>query len=131
MTPFPHSISESVTPREALSVMEQNEIHHLPVLRDEEIIGAVSLRELNLILSCTEDKELPLSSLALSSPFLVDVHDRLITVLDGMRSHHVDVAYVTKNARLVGVFSAADCYTLFLRELTQTSLVPEPPDETA
>ncbi|NNE37472.1 MAG: CBS domain-containing protein [Gammaproteobacteria bacterium] len=113
MTPFPYSIGIDATVSDAREYMEAHQIHHLPVVHDEKITGIINHRDFE-----SEDVK-NIAELELESPQLFDLNDRLDNVLETMADRHVDTVLVTKNSKLVGIFTYTDAcrhFASYLRE---------------
>ncbi|MCC6954114.1 MAG: CBS domain-containing protein [Deltaproteobacteria bacterium] len=130
MTPFPYSVDATQSLDEAVTVMKEHDIRHLPVRKDEELLGILSERELQLIIarakSDSSQKE-PLVGEVLSGPaHVVDLLTPVAEVVEEMALHRLGAVLVTKSGKLVGVFTATDacrCLADILREME-----PEPED---
>jgi CBS domain-containing protein len=73
MTPGPVTVDEAATLDEALRLMSEREIRHLPVLRGDEVVGMLSDRDLRTLgMSMAED---PASLERLSARLRMRVRD--------------------------------------------------------
>jgi acetoin utilization protein AcuB len=93
--------------------MEEHQIHHLPVVKDEKITGIINHRDFHM-----KNVE-KLAELEIEVPQLFDLNDRLDNVLETMADKHLDTVLVTKNSKLVGIFTYTDAcrhFASYLRE---------------
>lgn len=128
MTPFPYSINPEEPVKQALELMANHNIHHLPVTSDDGLVGMVSSRDIRLILDSTasdsDEDQLKVSNVMTEEPYTVDLSERLDSVLHRMAEHHLRSVVVTRKGKLVGIFTEVDaCSTFaeFLREQVRRS----------
>lgn len=119
MTPFPHTIETSRTLHDAKLMMAQGELRHLPVVDAGRLVGIISDRDIKLVLSVTKAKDADRTVLVQDAcnfeAYVVDAHTRLDHVVQHMAEHRIGSALVTKNGKLVGIFTTTDA----CRELAQ------------
>ena len=122
MTPFPYSVEEDSPVGEALEFMRRHKIRHLPVTRAGELIGVVSDRDIKLMLgpdfAYPDAGELRVKDAMVEDPYIVDFATPLHTVLNRMAEQHIGSAIVTRNGKLVGVFTSTDACRAFADYLT-------------
>ena len=123
MTTTPHTIQEEQSLVVAHKLMKDYEIRHLPVMRDEQLVGILSERDVQVITALDD-----------IDPNLVTVHDamtrQVVTVepdapLDRvatmMAESKVGSVVVVSNHKVVGIFTTIDGMAA-LAELLQTRL---------
>jgi acetoin utilization protein AcuB len=117
MTPFPYSVDLEASFDEASELMGHHNVHHLPVTRDNEVVGVITDKDLT---SATGVHPPTGGSVALSvrdlyraDPYIVSVDEPLDDVLLTMAERHIDSAIVTKAGKLVGMFTATDACRTF------------------
>ena len=112
MTAFPFDIGIREPIGNARRMMMERKIHHLPVVDNHELKGLISDRDIKLILGPEFDypdpKELTVEDAMVDDPYVVDSETSIITVLDELARRRIGAALVTKEGRLVGIFSASD-----------------------
>lgn len=112
MTPFPHFIAPSATLSAADAMMEKYNIHHLPVVDDDDIIGMLSMRDMlkavRLGESLRDKHDILVSDVINHRPYMVDVSDPLPEVLRAMSDNHIGSVIVLKDGDLAGVFTTND-----------------------
>lgn len=121
MTPFPYSIKDSASLSEAGEQMRQHNIRHLPVMKDRQLIGIVSDRDVavytqNLKLEI-DHSELTVSDVCTPGVYVVDLKEPLHNVLLHMAQQHLDCTLVTKKGKLVGLFTVTDACRTFAQHL--------------
>jgi acetoin utilization protein AcuB len=110
MTPNPHSIGLRQSLAQAYAFMREKNLRHLPVLAGAKLVGLIDdpdLRTFELL------KGVDLSSLSVEKamtpvPYSVTETTRLDEVAKVMAAHKYDVAVVTRDAAVVGVFTSTD-----------------------
>ena len=113
MTPFPYSVSINSLLSDAKIYMHQHEIHHLPVIDGEKIVGLIDERDFD-----GQNYE-SIGDITLSSPQVFDLNERLDIVLEIMADKRLDTVLITKNSKLVGIFTESDAYRHFSRYLRE------------
>jgi acetoin utilization protein AcuB len=128
MTPFPYSIEPSASVQEAQDLMADHGIHHLPVTEDGELVGMISLDDINLLVSKNPVKNkrgsLKVKDTMVEETYTVDLSERLDSVLHRMAEHHLRAVVVTRKGKLVGIFTQIDAcaaFAEFLREQLRRS----------
>ena len=117
MTPFPYSIDIDADLLEARALMDSHGIRHLPVKENGQLIGVVAESDVNLAL----DPEVALGAagatrvrdVCVRGAYIVDLMERLDTVLLNMAERHIGSALVMKSGRLAGIFTSTDACRYF------------------
>jgi acetoin utilization protein AcuB len=117
MTAFPYSVKVETPVKEALEIMQSYRIRHLPVMRNTEVAGIISDRDIKLILgpdfAYPEPEKLMVGDLLLPEPYIADLEERLDVVLTHMATHHINYAVITRRGALVGLFTSTDAHRAF------------------
>ena len=133
MTPFPWFIHVDDRLARAKQVMREQDIRHLPVTRDGELVGVVTQRDVQLAESITPEpaqrEALTVEDVSALEPYVVDIGDRLDHVLLEMAKRRIGSALVTRQGKLAGIFTVTDACRAFGEFLR--SMFPEGPDEAA
>jgi acetoin utilization protein AcuB len=132
MTPFPYSIEVEASVNAARDLMWEHDIRHLPVTQDGELVGVVSERDIGLVLASRAGEDathISVRETFSASPYTADLNTPLADVLSHMAESQLGSALVTRNGKLVGIFTATDACAAFARHLHE--LFPDPPDEVA
>ena len=120
MTAFPYSVDINQSIQYAHKFLQQHNLAHLPITNKEELVGVISKRDIRLhILQENDEKEKMVSDIPLGYKYVVDLNERLDHVLETMADKHIDSALVTRQGRLVGIFTLSDVCRSFARYLNE------------
>lgn len=114
MTPFPHSVTPETTVAEAQMIMSEGGFRHLPVLRNHEVVGLLSARDLDVarllvaLEAKGEDEPTRVGALCARPVFSVDLHASLGETLRTMAKEQFGSAVVTREGRLAGIITSVD-----------------------
>jgi acetoin utilization protein AcuB len=121
MTPFPYVVQVSESVLAARALMLEHEVRHLPVKEGNTLLGVLTDRDLKRALDPSlglpPREELFVRDVYISDAYVVDVGEPLDGVLDHLSTEHVGSALVTKNGRLVGIFTLTDAARILCRHL--------------
>ena len=124
MTPFPWSVAAQDSLGRAIEMMQEHGIRHLPVEEDGVLVGVVSDRDIKNLLSITAGhmgrQDLKICDALARDPYVVDISTPLDEVVLEMADRHIGSALVTKQGKLVGIFTVTDAcrsFGEFLRSL--------------
>ena len=124
MTPFPYHIAAEQGVEDALQLMLEHNIRHLPVMVDGNIESIVSDRDIKRAQLIghrgATDEELLVGDICPASSSFADVYDPLDQVLEVMIERRLDAIIVLKEGAPAGIFTDIDaCSTLLglLREV--------------
>ncbi len=134
MTPFPYSVDAGAPLREAKTFLREKEIRHLPVSESGDLVGVITDRDIKLVLgpdfAYPSEDELRVRDVMVKEAYSVELTERLDNVLAYMANHHLGSALVTKNGKLVGIFTATDACRAF-SEFLRASFPPASGDRVA
>ena len=112
MTPFPHSIDIDAPLAQARKMMREGNFRHLPVISGGGIVGIVTDRDIKLLLGPDfgnpDERELRVHDAYIDKPCVVQASTPVAAVARAMAQHHIGSAIVTKNGKLVGIFTVTD-----------------------
>ena len=112
MTPFPHSVDVDAPLADAHRMMREGHFRHLPVTSGTNIAGILTDRDIKLVLGpefgSPDERELSVRDAYVQEPCVVPASTPLATVARTMAEHHIGSAIVTKNDKLVGIFTVTD-----------------------
>ena len=115
MHPFPHGIGDHETLATAKKMMAKYGIRHLPVQRGGAVLGILTDRDINYVLS-QEDRpaeELFVKDSYIEDPFIVEPHVSVRRAARRMADERIGCAVVAQNEKLLGIFTTVDaCRTL-------------------
>ena len=126
MTRDPMYAAETASMAEALTMLSESGIRHLPVVRDGELLGIVSDRDFQgLGLSMVNDvrsydamrqrMERSVGELVSGSALSVESDTELAEVIDLFLEEKIGALPVVKKGRLVGIITATDILLAFAR----------------
>lgn len=134
MTPFPYSVDVGAPLRQAKTFLREKEIRHLPVSEGDKLVGVITDRDIKLMLgpdfAYPSEDELVVRDVMVSDVYAVELTERLDVVLAHMAAHHMGSALVTKNGKLVGIFTATDACRTF-SEFLRAQFPPTSGDQVA
>ncbi len=110
MTTQPISIEAGQTLQDAIMVLKQHSIRHLPVMRGNEVVGLLSDRDVKLALGIQglDTDRMPVIDICIEKPYTVKPEAHLKEVALTMASKHYGSAIVVSNGKLVGIFTTVD-----------------------
>lgn len=119
MTPFPHTINIDATIADADSLLKEHNFHHLPVVEDGHLAGALSARDITLSLSLQSDfsMEIPTTVRSVYSPiaYSADIEEPLTSVLEKMIEKKIGSVIITKNNKVAGIITDTDIEKTLLK----------------
>jgi len=120
MSTSPLFIEDQRSLADAVDLMSQHQIHHLPVLSDGDLVGLLSDRDLNHYLGFEGvDAEIePVSHVADREIYTVAPTSPITEVAAQMAERRIGSAVVVDNNKVVGIFTSVDA----LRALSELAL---------
>jgi len=121
MTPFPYVVQVDDSVLAARVLMVDHDVRHLPVKDGNTLLGVLTDRDLKRAFDPSPGlppkEELFVRDVFIPDAYIVDVGEPLDAVLNHLSSQHIGSALVTKNGRLVGIFTLTDAARIFCRHL--------------
>lgn len=112
MTTTPHSIEANESVYRAMELMQQLKIRHLPVLKQSQLIGLISERDVKTLLTLTgsvaSPKDILVGDICADLPYVTKPDALLNEVATEMAEKKFGSAIVVDNGKLVGIFTAVD-----------------------
>ncbi len=108
MTPFPYFIHDTAIVEDARVMMQEHEIHHLPVQRGRDLIGIVSNRDLDK----ASDRGVQIQDVLRPDVLIVEMDQPLDRVLRLMMRERVGSVLVRRGEKLAGIFTNFDACRL-------------------
>jgi acetoin utilization protein AcuB len=112
MTPFPYSIDVDAPLAEAHALMRRHHFWHLPVTANGAIAGILTDRDIKLVLGPDfgnpDEHALRVRDAYVERPWVVPASTPVAIVARTMADNHIGSAIVTKNDKLVGIFTVTD-----------------------
>ncbi|MDP5208562.1 CBS domain-containing protein [Microbulbifer sp. 2205BS26-8] len=125
MTPFPHHIDMEATVEEAVAMMEEHGVRHLPVTRSGELETVISKGDIERAHAPghrLEEQQLYVHDLCARRPFVADIRDPLDKILLAMADTGIGSVLVMREGELVGIVTVTDVLRFcskYLAELAQ------------
>ena len=119
MTADPYCIQRDESLRQAHKLMRMRNVRHLPVLKDEQLVGLVSERDLHLLetLKSVDPAKEPVAEAMTESPFAVAPGARVREVVQEMLQKKYGSAVVVEHGRVIGIFTRSDALRALLKLL--------------
>jgi acetoin utilization protein AcuB len=112
MTPFPYSIDVDAPLEEAHKLMREHHFRHLPVTSGGAVVGVLTDRDIKLVVgpdfATPDERTMRVRDAYIEKPCVVPASTPVAVVARTMAEHHIGSAIVTKNDKLVGVFTVTD-----------------------
>jgi len=110
MTYQPHTIGNDQTLESAKKVMRELRVRHLPVLKGGELIGILTDRDINLVLSfeTPEAAKMKVEEACTERPYTTNPNAPLDQVVSHMAEKKYGSAIITDNGKVVGIFTEVD-----------------------
>ncbi|MDZ4083967.1 MAG: CBS domain-containing protein [Bdellovibrionales bacterium] len=115
-TPNPITATTHSKVEELARVMKEHGIRHIPILKNEKVVGIVSDRDLKVIagLKMLEKSLLTAADIMSVDPVTVDSSTMLDEVAFEMSEKKIGSVIVTENDQLVGIFTVTDALNAFI-----------------
>ena len=121
MTPFPYTVEADAPLSAAHRLMREHNFRHLPVTSGGALVGILTDRDLKLILGPdfggASEQELKVRDAYVERPCVVPASTPVAVVARTMAEHHIGSAIVTRNDKLVGIFTVTDACRALARVL--------------
>jgi acetoin utilization protein AcuB len=123
MTTVPKTIGSDRPLDQAINVMRDLNIRHLPVLQAGKLVGILTDRDVKLVLGFenADPTKIKVEEAYTPNPYFTSPEAPLNEVVSEMASHKYGCALVVDNNKLVGIFTEVDAYKA-LGELLETRL---------
>ncbi|OQX28376.1 MAG: hypothetical protein BWK80_00350 [Desulfobacteraceae bacterium IS3] len=111
----PITITKNASIEEAIRVMKDNSIRHLPVVsEDNELEGFVTLADLKLGMIPSLLGDVTLKDLIIEEPVTVSPEDSIETAARLIYTHKISGMPVAKNKKLLGIITETDILRTFI-----------------
>jgi CBS domain-containing protein len=110
MTEAPQTISPDMNAQDAAGMMKSEDVGVLPVVRDKELLGLVTDRDLvvRVLAERQDPSNVKVGDIATQSPITVTPDTRLAEARELMEEHQIRRLPVVKGEQLVGILSLGD-----------------------
>lgn len=120
MSASPITINDDLTVHDAACRMFDNRIRHLPVLRDDRLVGVISDGDVAVVNSLpgVEASEVSIGFAMTSSPYTCTPSTSLLEVVKTLRERKIGSVVVMDQGELVGIFSVIDALRVFEEQIS-------------
>jgi acetoin utilization protein AcuB len=112
MTPFPYSVYVDAPLEQARELMLEHRFRHLPVTSGDAVVGMLTNRDIKLVsgpeFANPDPRKLTVRDVYVDRPCIVPASTPVSRVARTMAENHIGSAIVTKNDKLVGIFTVTD-----------------------
>jgi len=116
MTPFPYSVQLETTLTAVRKLIQDHNIHHIPVMNSGEIVGVITGGDVEArekMVNGDNEQSLEVLHVHMSKPYIVDINEPFENVLLTMADKRIGATVITKHGKLVGVFTYIDACRYF------------------
>lgn len=116
MTPFPYSVQLETTLTAVRKLIQDHNIHHIPVMNSGGIVGVITGGDVEArekMVNGDNEQSLEVLHVHMSKPYIVDINEPFENVLLTMADKHIGATVITKHGKLVGVFTYIDACRYF------------------
>lgn len=117
MSPDPVSIPPDKRVGQALKLMQKHNIRHLPVVKNDRMVGWITSRDLREVLLASMLEKITVADVMLTSPIIVTPDTPVEEAARLIYEHKVGGMPVLEGDRLVGVITMLDLISAFLSML--------------
>lgn len=119
MTPFPWWVDIDEPLLAARELMRQHKVRHLPVKDRGKLVSVVTDRDLKFALDpdlgLPPRESLRVRDVCVYTAYIVDIECRLEEVLETMAERKIGSTLVTRDGKLVGIFTSPDACRVLAR----------------
>jgi len=110
MTTSPYSIGDDQTIESAHKLMREHKIRHLPVLKDNKLVGVITQRDLALIetLRDVDPTKVKIDDAMSTQVYTADPSAPIDEVVLTMAEHKYGSCVAMQNGKVVGIFTMVD-----------------------
>lgn len=115
MTRQPYTIDLNAPLQEAAHIMWKQNIRHLPVLEEGNIVGIVSDRDIHMAETLAEGGGMKMELIMTPVPYAVHPSTPIDEVAATMVEHKYGSAIVVEENKVLGIFTTIDAMSLLAR----------------
>lgn len=123
MTPFPWWVDIDEPLLAARELMRRHKVRHLPVKENGKLVSVVTDRDLKFALDpdlgLPPRESLRVRDVCVYTAYIVDIGSRLEVVLETMAERKIGSALVTRDGKLVGIFTSPDACRVLARVIRE------------
>jgi len=117
MSDSPVTITPDKRVGQALKLMQKHNIRHLPVVKDERLVGWITSRDLREVLLASMLEKITVEDVMLKSPITVTPETQVEEAARLVHEHKIGGMPVLDSGKLVGVITLMDLISAFLSML--------------
>lgn len=117
MNKHPITITPDKRVSQAVKLMQQHNIRHLPVVKDDRMVGWITSRDLREVLLASMLEKITVGDVMVEAPITVAPDTSIEEVARLVHDHKIGGMPVVAGDRLVGVITATDLISAFLSML--------------
>tara|TARA_B110001454_G_C12723220_1_gene435929 strand:- start:12255 stop:12632 length:378 start_codon:yes stop_codon:yes gene_type:complete len=123
MTFLPKTINHDQTIGHAISLMKKLHIRHLPVMKNNKLMGILTDRDISLVLRfiASNPDKIRVEDACSPHPYTTSPGTPLADVVSYMAEHTIGSAIIVDNGTLVGIFTEVDAFRA-IADLLETRL---------
>lgn len=129
MTPFPYSIDVDAPLEDAHKLMREHRFRHLPVTSEGKTVGILTDRDIKLVLGPDfgnpDERQLRVRDAYVEKACIVPASASVAAVARTMAENRIGSAIVTKNDKLVGIFTVTDACRALAEVLGEPEAGPD------
>lgn len=114
MVPDPVTVSRGTEVREAIRLMRQHSIRHLPVVEGEDLIGLVTAGDLRELILPSMVETIYLDEVMITKPITVSPDTHVDTAARTIFENKIGGLPVVEGRRLVGIITVTDILKAFI-----------------
>ena len=134
MTPFPYFVETDNDVAEVERLMNEHQIHHVPVQQEGRVVGIVSQRDLyhvvDRLLPNTDKTRIRAGDIMVDEPYIVAFDTPLNEVAFEMATRRIGSAIILHHEKLAGILSATDICRI-LAEILESEFSPRTGNDVA
>lgn len=110
----PITIERTALLQDAVQIMKENNIRHLPVMDDDELVGIVTESDVRQFSFPSMVEEIPIHEVMLTNPLTIDVNADIETAARIINDNKIGGLPVMEANKLVGVITSSDLLSAFI-----------------
>jgi len=134
MTPFPYFVNTDDKVAEVERLMDEHQIHHIPVQQEGRVVGIVSDRDLYRLIDrfspATDTTRFRARDIMVQDPYIASFETPLNEVAVEMAKRRTGSAIILHHEKLAGILSVTDICRI-LAEILEAEFSPSTDDDAA
>jgi acetoin utilization protein AcuB len=114
MRPDPITIARSALLQDAVQIMKQHSIRHLPVVEDEQLVGFITESDLRQFFFPSMVEDIPVHQVMVLNPVTINASASIETAAKLIYDYKIGGLPVLDKKKLVGIITAQDILSAFI-----------------